>query len=256
MTTSITSLQNPLIRDLRKLKDKKYRQRERQFLIEGHRFVGEALRQAAAVRTILVTEDAPLRDLVIPDSVELIRITPEILRDLTDTVHPQGIAALVDLPAADPAAFAADRGLWLYLDEIRDPGNLGTIIRCAHAFAADGLILSRGCTDPWQDKVLRATMGSIFRVPLLTDQDPAFLEGRIGSGVRLYLADLAEAAPLPGLIPARGSIIVIGNEAHGVCDAIRQLPHQSVRIPMPGEAESLNAAVAAALFLYEWKGRG
>lgn len=255
MITSITSLQNPLIRDLRKLKEKKYRQRQRQFLIEGLRFVQEALRQAASVRTILVTEDALLEALVIPDGVERIRITPEILRDLTDTVHPQGIAALVDLPAGEPSAFASDRGLWLYLDEIRDPGNLGTIIRCAHAFAADGLILSRGCADPYQDKVLRATMGSIFKVPLLTDQDPAFLEDRIQSGARLYLADLAESAPLPGLLPAPHSIVVIGNEAHGVCDAIRQLPHQSVRIPMPGEAESLNAAVAAALFLYEWKGR-
>ena len=255
MTTSISSLQNTRIKELRKLKDKKYRMLQRQFLIEGRRFVEEALRQRADVQTVLYTDAALLERLPLQEVPELIQVSSEIFKDLSDTVHPQGILSCVGIPQADPDSFCQPAGLWLYLDEIRDPGNLGTIIRSAHAFAASGLILSKGCADPYQDKVLRATMGSIFKVPLLTDQTPEFLAGRIQAGGTLYLADLADSSDLAKTQADPQSIVVIGNEAHGVNEAIRALPHRSVRIAMPGGAESLNAAVAAALFLYEFKGR-
>lgn len=280
MRSSITSLTNPKIKELRKLKDKKYRMATGTFLIEGVRFIGEALRQSAKIRTLIFTEEALLRELEgvqnmassdpagsgsqsirAPgespglDPIDLLEVTPEILKDLSSTVTPQGIIALVDIPGADPGDFQKDAGLWLYLDEIRDPGNLGTMIRTAHAFDLDGIILSKGCADPYQDKVLRSTMGSIFKTPLLTDQTAEFLRERIERGAALYLADLEEAHSLPGIRPAPCSIVVIGNEARGVSREIRALPHQSIRIPMPGGAESLNAAVAAALVLYEFKGR-
>lgn len=255
MKTNISSLQNPRIRDLKKLQDKKYRLQQHQFLIEGRRFVEEALRQGASLQTLLYTGEDLLDGLATDGVPEILQVTPQILKELSGTVHPQGIMASVGIPVADPARFEQGLGLWLYLDEIRDPGNLGTIIRSAHAFACDGLILSRGCADPWQDKVLRSTMGSIFALPILSDQDPSYLSRRVGEGVRLYLADLTQARPLAAVTPAPSSIIVIGNEAHGVSDRIRALPHQAVRIPMPGGAESLNAAVAASLFLYEFRGR-
>lgn len=280
MRSSITSLSNPKIKELRKLKDKKYRTATGTFLIEGVRFIGEALRQRAKIRTLIFTEEALLRELegfqykessdpagsgseTISepkesdglDYIELLEVTPEILKDLSSTVTPQGIIAQVDIPAAAPEVFEKDAGLWLYLDEIRDPGNLGTMIRTAHAFDLDGIILSKGCADPYQDKVLRSTMGSIFKTPLLADQTTEFLRERIEQGTELYLADLEHAHSLPDIRPAPCSIVVIGNEARGVSGEIRALPHQSIRIPMPGGAESLNAAVAAALVLYEFKGR-
>ncbi len=260
MREAITSTKNPRIKELRKLKEKKYRTAANVFLIEGLRFVQEALRQHAVIKTILVAEESMLKDLEQSSDAfadcEILVVSKEVLEDLSATVSPQGIMACVELPAPKSSdEFFSEAGLWFYLDEIRDPGNLGTIIRSAHAFDVDGLILSKGCADPYQDKVLRSTMGSIFRVPLLTEQEPLLLEQLQQKGTSLYLTDLQDAGTLASLKPAENSVIVIGNEARGVCEAIKALPHQNIVIPMPGGAESLNAAVAASLIMYELKGR-
>lgn len=261
MISKVTSLTNQKIKELRKLKDKKYRTLTGTFLIEGVRFIDEAMRQAAKIRCLIVEDEKLLEDLKefkvykSAQEVEILLVSPEIMKEMAQTVSPQGMIAQVEIPHLDPVTFKQEQGLWLYLDEVRDPGNLGTIIRTAHAFAVDGVILSKGCADPYQDKVLRSTMGSIFKTPLLTHQTVDFLSDQIEAGTSLYLADLEHAQPLPGIQPNSKSMVVIGSEAHGVSAAIRALPHQSVMIPMPGGAESLNAAVAAALVLYEFKGR-
>lgn len=255
MKVRIESLYNPRIKELRRLKEKKYRSQSGVFLIEGSRFVREALRQNAVLTAVIAVGEEHLEGLELPPETDILMVSKEILAELSGTVTPQGIMAAVKIPAGDETAFQKEQGIWLYLDEIRDPGNLGTIIRSAHAFALDGLILAKGCADPYQDKVLRSTMGSIFCVPLLLDKDPGYLEERIRQGAILYLADLTDASPLPEVRPARQTIIVIGSEAQGVSDMVRDLPHQSIRIPMPGQAESLNAAVAASLVMYEFNGR-
>ena len=261
MISKISSLTNSKIKELRKLKDKKYRSLTGTFLIEGVRFIDEAMRQAAKIQCLIVEDEKILEDLKefkgyeLAQEIDILLVSPEIMKEMSQTVTPQGMIAQVEIPHLDPVTFNQDQGLWLYLDEIRDPGNLGTIIRTAHAFAVDGVILSKGCADPYQDKVLRSTMGSIFKTPLLTNQTVEFLMDQIEAGAHLYLADLEQAQPLPGIQPHSKSMVVIGSEAHGVSEAIRALPHHSVMIPMPGGAESLNAAVAAALVLYEFKGR-
>ena len=262
MISHITSLTNQKIKELRKLKDKKYRTLTRTFLIEGVRFIDEAMRQHAKINCLVMEDELLLKDLkefenyAAAREIDILLVSSEIMKEMSQTITPQGIIAQVEMPEYDHRLFNQSQGLWLYLDEIRDPGNLGTMIRTAHAFAVDGVILSKGCADPFQDKVLRSTMGSIFKTPLLSDQSIDFLSQQIEEGTKLYLADLENAQLLPGIQPASKSIVVIGNEAHGVSEAIRALPHQSVMIPMPGGAESLNAAVAAALVLYEFKGRG
>ena len=262
MINKISSLTNNKIKELRKLKDKKYRSLTGTFLIEGVRFIDEAMRQAAKIHCLMVADETLLEDLKAfqeyeaAEEIDILLVSTEIMKEMSQTVSPQGMIAQVEIPDFDHLTFKQDQGLWLYLDEIRDPGNLGTIIRTAHAFAVDGVILSKGCADPYQDKVLRSTMGSIFKTPLLTHQTVDFLTEQTEAGTSLYLADLEEAQQLPGIKPDTKSIVVIGSEAHGVSEAIRALPHHSVMIPMPGGAESLNAAVAAALVLYEFKGRG
>lgn len=253
MKTNITSLQNPRLRELRKLKERKYRERTGTFLIEGQRFLKEALRQQVEIDCVIVQDEILLEGLDLKSECEILIVPPDLMKDLAGTVTPQGILAQTRIPAPSSDAFEKTSGLWLYLDEIRDPGNLGTIIRTAHAFGLDGLILSKGCADPYQEKVLRSTMGSIFQVPLMLNQDTAWLNQRLTQGATLYLADFQDAVELPAVDPSGASIVVIGNEAHGVSDTIRALPHVTVRIPMPGGAESLNAAVAAALMMYDLK---
>lgn len=252
----ITSSQNPRIKELRKLKEKKYRTTATAFLIEGVRFVHEALRQKAAIRTLIVSDEALLADIPTGSIPEILLVLPEVIQDLSSTVSPQGIIACVELPPQDSGLdFFKTGSLWFYLDEIRDPGNLGTIIRSAHAFNIDGLILSKGCADPYQDKVLRSTMGSIFKVPLLLDQEPDLLNDLIESGTELFLTDLYDAGDLATIAIGPRTVIVIGNEARGVSDSIKLFPHRNIKIPMQGDAESLNAAVAASLIMYELKGR-
>lgn len=259
MRTEITSLKNPRIRDLKKLKEKKHRTLQRAFLIEGLRFVREARRQGAKISCYIVSaEETELLDLVgagEPD--DILVVPPEILLELSGTVTPQGIMAAVEMPEPPKAeAIWSGEGLWFYLDEIRDPGNLGTIIRSAHAFSLDGIFLAKGSADPYQDKVLRSTMGSIFQVPLILEAGVDLLEKALADGVSLYLTDLSDAGELKDIqLPPR-TIIVIGNEARGVQEAIRALPHSNLYIPMPGGAESLNAAVAASIIMYELRGRG
>lgn len=256
MKTEITSHHNPRIKELRKLKEKKQRSSTHTFLIEGVRFIEEALRQNAQIKTLIVSDEALLNTLPIDRIPEILIVPPEVISDLASTITPQGIIACVEMPdQISHQAALNGPGLWFYLDEIRDPGNLGTIIRSAHAFNIDGLILSKGCADPYQDKVLRSTMGSIFKVPLLTDQETPLLETLQRSGTELYLTDLSDAGRLSTLTIGARAVIVIGNEAWGVSEAIKALPHKNIRIPMPGDAESLNAAVAASLIMYELKGR-
>ena len=258
MRTEITSSKNPRIRDLKKMKDKKHRTQQNAFLIEGLRFVREArLMGASIISYIISREDLKLLDEVgVTDDEDVLIVPGEILSELSSTVTPQGIMAAVTLPAPlSSSSFLERGGFWLYLDEIRDPGNLGTIIRSAHAFQVDGLILAKGTADPYQDKVLRSTMGSIFKVPLILDAGIAFLEKAAKGGVSLYLTDLHDAGELKDLTFEDSGIIVIGNEARGVQEAIRALPHRNLYIPMPGGAESLNAAVAASIIMYELKGR-
>ena len=256
MKSIITSLSNPKIKELRKLKEKKYRVAAREFLIEGVLFVQEALRQKATIRSLIVSDELLLEGLD-PDPMTEVMIVPyEVIKDLASTVTPQGIIACVVIPdQVSPLDFFREPGLWFYLDEIRDPGNLGTIIRSAHAFNVDGLILSKGCADPYQDKVLRSTMGSIFKVALYTDQEPQLLSDLLENGTELYLTDLYDAGDLATIATSDRAVIVIGNEARGVSDEIKALTHKNIRIPMPGGAESLNAAVAASLIMYELKGR-
>lgn len=258
MRTEITSSKNPRIRELKKLKEKKHRADQKAFLIEGLRFVREARLQGAVITSYIVSSSEPelLREVGAQEGDDILVVPPEILAELSGTVSPQGIMARVMMPSErSVGSLVTDDGLWLYLDEIRDPGNLGTIIRSAHAFALDGIILAKGSADPYQDKVLRSTMGSIFKVPLYLDAGIDFLETAQAAGVALYLTDLRDSNELKDIQRPSRCIIVIGNEARGVQEAITALPHSNLHIPMPGGAESLNAAVAASIIMYELCGR-
>lgn len=177
------------------------------------------------------------------------QVSPEVMAALADTVTPQGIAAV--LPMAQPdAAQARVAGFLLVLDNLRDPGNLGTILRTAQAAGVDAVALSAGCVDLYSPKVVRAGMGAHFRLAVLPGQSWDEIAA-LAAGKQVLLADL-QGTLTPWQVDWRHpTALIIGNEAHGAGPEARALAQQAVRLPMEADMESLNAAIAAAVFMFE-----
>jgi TrmH family RNA methyltransferase len=175
-------------------------------------------------------------------------LLPEhVMAAVCDTKTPQGAAAVVRMREQP----LTGRRLAV-LDGVQDPGNVGTILRTADAAGLDGALLSRACADPYSPKVLRATMGSIFHLPLVvTDNLPGELAARRDAGMDILSSQL-DGSPFRAYAPnPQGYVLVIGSEGNGVTDAVRALATHSLRLPMRGRAESLNAAVAAGIMMYQ-----
>ena len=280
----ITAKDNEHIKRLRKLMTRsKTRREEECFVIEGYKPVAEALRRGLVRELVLSgglinSEDSysekaeELRQQCREDSVPVIGVAKTLFDDVSDTVTPQGIMAIVSKPSFDPMQiFSRDDCHLLCLEEVRDPGNMGTMLRTAEAAGIDAVILSDGCVDIFQPKVVRATMGSILRVPcfsriqLMTENRNTEKNVPVEKGFAGTLDLLKSqgftivAAHLQGSVDFREpeyggkTAVLIGNEARGISEDATRLADIRVRIPMEGQVESLNAAVSAALLMYEMK---
>ena len=238
---TITSRDNGLVKDAAALlASPAARRAAGAFLCEGPVLLGEALRSGARVlRAFCLPELLPGLP---PLSCPVHPVSLPVLKKLSDVPSPQGLAFVCALPEQQDLA----PGPLLALDEVRDPGNLGTILRTADAFGA-GVLLLGDCADPYAPKVVRATMGSLFRTPLRRC-GPEELRTLAAGPVLAAVLD-GDSRPI-GEVSLKNACVVIGNEAHGVSAAVRRACDGAVSIPIRG-AESLNAAVAAAIFLYE-----
>ncbi len=249
----ITSRQNPLIARLRKLgTDKKARRAQGAFLCEGAKLVGEALRWGAPLDTLVVAEGTkPPAGL--PEGVRVVEVPADVLKSVSTVDTPQGMLALCRTPELTPPQVLA-AGRYLVLDGVQDPGNVGTVWRTADAFGAEGLILLPGCAEPFAPKTVRATMGACFRLPVweLELEELTALLGR--SGLPLYATALrADTADLRRA-DLTGGAVVIGSEGRGVSSQVLAACGATLKIPMRERCESLNAAVAAAVVLWEgWR---
>ena len=244
----ITSRHNPLILHLKKLGMGKYRRQTGEFLCEGPKLLAEAEKWGWEVRCVCATRE----DLLLPWAQQGVRaalVSPEVLAAAADTKTPQQVVFSCALPGQAPPALEHPR--LLVLDGVQDPGNVGTIWRTADAFGADALVLLPGCADPFAPKTVRATMGACFRLPVWSctlEQLTAALDARgiplvataLGPGTRdVRQAGLAQAA------------VVIGSEGRGVSPQVLERCDLTVKIPMRPRCESLNAAVAAGVILWE-----
>lgn len=248
----ITSRSNPLFRQLRNLRQQNL------ILVEGMKLCREALASGLTVNKVLLTDEAA----VLPETIDLLQQIPHdvprviladnLLKDVADTVTPQGIALICPEPETNkPAQIPQKTGLYLIVDGLQDPGNLGTLIRTADAFAFSAVIITAGTVYPFNDKVIRAAMGSVFRVPIIRFSGlRQAVEWLHSGGVTILAADLnGEDSTRADLsVPAA---LIIGNEAHGLAEEALHLADRKVGIPMPGGAESLNAAIAGAILSYE-----
>ena len=261
----ITSKSNAKVRNLIALKKKASERNARDvFLVEGIKMFREIpaaqLREVYASESFLKSEagrkavEAVLaaQDRLKETVVET--VSDEIFRNLSDTQSPQGVMAVVSQQHYRLEDLFGQRTepLLLILENLQDPGNLGTIIRTAEGAGVTGILMSRGTADLYNPKVTRSTMGSIFRVPFLYTDD---LSGTIGkvkqAGVTVCAAHLQGRHTYDGEDYTRGTAFLIGNESRGLSDGISALADVRVRIPMSGKVESLNAAVAAAILMYE-----
>jgi TrmH family RNA methyltransferase len=244
---TITSPQNDRVKLVRQLQRyAKARRKQRQFVLEGVRLVEDAVRNGARPDFVLYTADVEtwIAQAAGPELLCL-EVTPDLMRDMADTDTPQGILGVFpwpDLPI--PAA----PNLIIVADGWRDPGNLGTLIRTAAAAGVDLVALPTGTVDFSNPKVVRAGMGAHFRVPVHPLDWPD-LTARFPDHA-IYLADMRGEVLYDAVDWTQPAILTIGGEAHGAQDAIRALPHTTIRIPMVDGAESLNAGVAASILIY------
>lgn len=255
----LTSLKNPKVSALVRLRKRALRDDAASFLVEGAQAVGEAIdREPCALRT-LVVED-PLDPLAVRASqrgVDVLHVSSEVTRALTSTVTPQGLIGVApyldrpvgDLPGDQPGCVAV-------LHEVRDPGNAGTILRSADASGAGGVVFTRSSVDVYNPKTVRASAGSIFHLPLVRGiETPEAIGSLRERGYRTFAMDTRGSENLYALDLAGGVAFVFGNEAHGLPQDIVRLADATVRVPQPGRAESLNLAAAATVCLFEWARR-
>ena len=221
--------------------------------IEGDHLLEEALRSGMVLKTVFVSErrEAPK---VVPRGVEVMRLTDEVFGSVVETQSPQGVAALLVPPVwVVKDVMGEGAPLILIAVGLQDPGNLGTLVRSAEAFGATGVLTTPGTVSAWNQKALRASVGSVFRVPVVaaTASDVEELKER---GVRLIAAvgsDGADVIAAQEMDFTAGCAVMVGNEGSGLAAEWMEICDARVTIPCPGDVESLNAAVAGSLLLYE-----
>lgn len=253
----LTSLQNSLVKDIRKLHQAKYRRQQAQLLLEGPHGIQEALAVAFPLQVVCYTPAWQRRypDLAIAlqtQAQQVQLVSPEVLQTLATTVHPDGIVAVAPQSSVLPPPPIT--GVGLVLDGLQDPGNLGTIIRTAVAAGCDGLWLSQNSVSPDHPKVLRASAGQWFRLPLTVALDlEDTLRNWYHQGVQLVATDPRADISYWEADLTGPTVFLLGNEGAGLAPAYQAQASLRVAIPMQAAVESLNVAIAAALLLYEVK---
>ena len=252
----ITSKDNEIIKNIKKLKEKKYRDEEGLYIIEGIKIIEEAIEENADINKIVICDEC-----IATGSIEqklmytiakydCIYVSKKVFNFLTDVVAPQGILAVVAKPSRN-TKIRYDQDIILALDGIQDPGNLGTILRTADSVNLKQIIVTKSTADSYNPKVVRATMGAIFRVPVVVEDDLCkTLQVLHECGIQSYAAHL-KGESFYQYSYQKASAFLIGNEGNGLSDALAAVATSRIKIPMHGQVESLNAATAATVLMYE-----
>lgn len=254
---TITSKDNELIKHIRKLKDKKYRDESNEYVVEGVKLVEEAVKENAKIKQIIVCEDTT-RTYEIPTHImleiakyECISVSDKIFNIITQVTNPQGIMAIIEKNAQN-AQIDYTQDIIVVLDDVQDPGNLGTILRTVDSIGLNQIIVSKGTADAFNSKVVRSTMGAIFRIKIIEVENLAqAIKEMRKHHFKLMVTSLQTKNSIYD-IDFNKKIIVIGNEANGVSKEIQDIADEKAKIPMLGRTESLNASVAAGVVMYEY----
>lgn len=236
----ITSLNNEYIKYLCKLKEKKARTVEKKFIIEGYHLVNEAYK-ANILKEILLTEDT--NDYT---DIAKIKVTEAIIKKISTTVNPQNIIGICDITFKKEIKGTKI----LLLDNINDPGNLGTLIRSSLGFGIETIVLSNDCVDLFNEKVIRASQGAIFKMNIIIDDLKQVITKLKKQGIKVFGTSLNSSQFLQKIDKTSKYAILLGNEANGVKEELLQLTDQNIKIEINNELESLNVAVAGSILMY------
>ena len=241
----ITSRDNQTIKEIIKLKDKKYR--DKSFIVEGIKQVEEAIKENASIEKIVLSEDFIGKEKY--QEFGLVEVSNKLFNEITDTITPQGILAVVSKKENEEIDYSKD--FILVLDNIQDPGNLGTIIRTADSCDLGQIVVSKDTVDSYSPKVIRSTMGSSFRINVIEKDLEEAIEEIKAHGFKVIVTSLQTDKSIYDIDYSKTAII-IGNEANGVRENIFNKSDLKVKIPMLGKTESLNASIAAGIMMYEY----
>ena len=253
----ITSKENEIVKNIRKLKDKKYRDETRSYLIEGIKMVEEAIKEKVVIQKIVICEECLQSEnisqklLYAIAKYDCVYVSKKVFEYLTTVVNPQGIMAVVEKKSKNQKIDYQD-DLILVLDGIQDPGNLGTILRTADSVGLKQMIVTKETADVFNPKVVRSTMGAIFRVNVIESDNMVATLKEIKKNKFKIVATSLEAERSIYDISYQKTVVVIGNEANGVSKQILDLADTKAIIPMLGKTESLNASIATGVILYEY----
>ncbi len=253
----ISSKDNELVKNIKKLKDKKYRDLENVYIVEGIKMLKEAIVENASIKQIIICDDCEKSDLISKEMMyeiakyDCVYVTSKVFKYITEVQTPQGVMAIIEKNNRDKE-INYDEDIIMALDDIQDPGNLGTILRTIDSIGLSQVLISKGTADPYNPKVVRSTMGAIYRVKVIECDDLKETLKEIKKNKFKILATSLDDSKSIYDIKYNKKVIVIGNEANGVEEEIVKLSDEKIKIPMLGKTESLNASVATGIVLYEY----
>ena len=249
----IESSANKEIKEIKSLSQKKYRDQKGLFIAEGIRFVLEAP-DDVLLEKILISESFSKNEetAILKKKAPCTVITDKLFLSISDTKNPQGILMICKKIEYKANEVVKPGGLYIIAEELNNPGNLGTIIRTAHAAGIDGIFLTKGSVDLYNPKVLRSTMGSVFKIPVVQNVDINEITDLMKiNGIKIYAAHLKGKNNYYDIDCKAGSAFLVGNEARGLSKEATDMADELITIPMPGGAESLNVSVATSILIYE-----
>lgn len=253
----ITSKDNEIIKNIRKLKEKKYRDLNNEYIVEGIKMIREAINEKAIIKLIVVCEENANNGAIDKKLLyeiakyECIYVNKKIFSLISDVQNPQGILAVIEKNNSEEN-IDYKQDVIVVLDGIQDPGNLGTILRTIDSVGLDQVIVSKETADSYNPKVVRSTMGAIFRVNVIESDNLLDTLKNMKKHKYKIMATSLETENSIYDVDYNKKVIVIGNEANGVSQDILEYADEKIKIPMLGKTESLNASVATAVILYEY----
>ena len=254
---SISSKENELIKHIKKLKDKKERDISNEYLIEGIKLIQEAIQENVNIKQIIICDDCDKTESMPKDLMyeiakyDCIYVTKKIFKYISEVQEPQGILAVIEKNNSD-VEIDYTQDIIVALDDVQDPGNLGTILRTVDSIGLTQILVSKGTADSYNPKVVRSTMGAIFRIKIIESEDLEKTLREIKKHKFKVVVTSLQTENSIYEINYNKKVIVIGNEAKGVEKNIQELADEKIKIPMLGKTESLNASVATGIVLYEY----
>lgn len=246
----IESPKNERVKEIKKLHTKKGRDKSKEFFIEGEHIIEEALKSSIMIKEIFIREEYVPKQEWDLSNIPLTYVTDRVMKEMSDTETPQGIAAICEVLYYD---LDVSKGTYLLIDGVQDPGNVGTMIRTADAAGITAVILGQGTVDMYNSKVIRATQGSLFHIPVVRMDLESWVDEN--KEIPVFGTALENASTYSSIEPQEHFALIVGNEGEGVSSSLLNQTDQNLYVPIYGQAESLNVAVATGILLYHLKAR-